>query len=493
MNRYPIQIRARREGPLSRWLWLVKWFLLIPHYLVLAVLYAAFVVLTLVAYVAVLFTGRYPHGIFSFNVGVMRWAWRVGYYGYNVLGTDRYPPFTLAEVPDYPAGLHADYPPPLKRWQPLVAWLFAIPQLLIVGALTGAASYTYHPNSTTTVSVPIGLVSVGILVAGLALLFAARYPRGLYDLLVGVARWSWRVVAYLALLTGTYPPFRLDQGDREPDGGPDDAPDGAIALAHPSTVAAPPPSSGGAAGHVVALVIGVLLLFTGIGLGIGGAGVLILDGARDASGYISSPTTGVSSATAAITVEGVNVQAGDTVSRSLSDLGTVRLTAKSPTGTPLFIGVGDNADVDRWLRGTAHDQLVDLYGGGEPRYERADGAVRDLSTPAESTFWLASAGGTGTVTLDWKATTGSLAVVVANADGSQGVVADMRAATKLPGFRPLAGGLIAAGITLLLGAFVLIYLGGTGLGRRHGVPHTAPTGPPPVPQYSAPQEPASRP
>jgi len=197
MNRYPIQIRTRREEPLSRWLWLVKWFLLIPHYLVLAVLYAAFVVLTLIAYLAVLFTGRYPHAIFSFNVGVMRWSWRVGYYGYNVLGTDQYPPFTLAEVPDYPAGLHADYPPRVKRWLPLVAWLFALPHILIISALTGAATYQYQTSSTTTVSVPMGLVSVGILVAGFALLFTARYPRGLYDLLVGVARWSWRVVGYV--------------------------------------------------------------------------------------------------------------------------------------------------------------------------------------------------------------------------------------------------------------------------------------------------------
>jgi hypothetical protein len=140
MNRYPLRIEARRDESLSRWLWLVKWLLLIPHVFVLAVLWVGFVVLTLVAYLAVLFTGRYPHAIFSYNVGVLRWSWRVG-YGYEALGTDRYPPFTLADVPDYPARLTVTESPRPPRWLPLVAWLFAIPHVLLLGGLTGAATW----------------------------------------------------------------------------------------------------------------------------------------------------------------------------------------------------------------------------------------------------------------------------------------------------------------------------------------------------------------
>ena len=218
---YPLTLEARLDPGLSRWMWLVKWILVIPHLLVLALLWIAFVVTTFIAGIAILITGRYPRALFDLNVGVLRWGWRVSYYAFSGgLGTDRYPPFTLSESPGYPASLDVAYPERLSRVLVLVKWwLLAIPHYVIVAVIAGGGYQWETADGASVGWGPSGggLVGVLTLVAAVILLVTGRYPQPLFDLIVGLNRWVYRVIAYAALMTDRYPPFRLDQGGAEPE------------------------------------------------------------------------------------------------------------------------------------------------------------------------------------------------------------------------------------------------------------------------------------
>jgi hypothetical protein len=215
---YPLRLRGELAPRLNRWLPLVKWALIIPHVIVLAFLWLAFVLTSVVAFFAILFTGRYPRAIFDFNVGVLRWTWRVSFYSYCALGTDRYPPFSLDDDPDYPARLTVAYPASLSRGLVLVKWwLLALPQYLVVAFFAGGLYAGWDAtNDGTPWLYGSGLIGLFVVMAGVALLVSGRYPRGIYDLLVGMNRWVFRVAAYAALMTDAYPPFRLDMGGDEP-------------------------------------------------------------------------------------------------------------------------------------------------------------------------------------------------------------------------------------------------------------------------------------
>ena len=190
----PVRVRSDIDAP-SRRLWLAKWCALaVPHYPILIGLYLLYPLATIAAGVAILFTGRYPRPLFDFNVGVLRWSWRVMNYRFPMNSTDKYPPFTLASRPDYPGDLEVDYPERLTPWTVLVkSWLLGLPQILICWAM--------EP-----------LLQLLCVIAPFWLLFTGTIPQGMSDLLLGIVRWRYRVAVYVSLMREEYPPFRMDLG-----------------------------------------------------------------------------------------------------------------------------------------------------------------------------------------------------------------------------------------------------------------------------------------
>jgi hypothetical protein len=454
---YPVRLRGELEPDLSRWLWVVKWVLAIPHYIVLAFLWLTLLVLTAIAFFAILLTGRYPRGIFDFNVGVLRWTWRVAFYSYGALGTDRYPPFTLDDAPDYPARLDVAYPERLSRGLVLVKWwLLAIPQYLVLGIILGSTGYVASRADTWGWSLPGGLIGLLVIFAGLALVFTGHYPRGIFDFVLGLDRWVARVGAYALLMRDEYPPFRLDQG------GSDDEPPSALAAGReadePSAAAAvePPARTRSRAGRVALIVVGVIAGIVAFALLVGGCALVAVDRTqRDDDGFLMSPSQEFDSATYAIVSESADIDSGGEWALD-SFLGTVRI--RSDSDRRVFVGIAPAADVDRYLEGVEHDVVTDLDSSGDPEYSRRAGGAPPAA-PGGETFWAASISGTGEQVLDWDPEDGDWSAVVMNQDASRGVSADMSIGAELDSVLWIGIGLLALGVLLAAGAALAITAG----------------------------------
>ena len=457
---YPVRVDGQLDPGLSRWRWLVKWLLAIPHLVVLVFLWIAFILLSIVALVAIVCTGRYPRGIFDFNLGVLRWTWRVWFYAYGANGTDRYPPFSLDREDGYPAHLDIPYPEHLSRGLALVKWwLLAIPHYLIVGLFLGGGLFAWR--STGGAGAGGGLIGLLVLIAAVALLFTGRYPRGLFDLVLGLDRWALRVCAYAGLMTDAYPPFRLDAGPDDPAG-----PIMSDAATTGGQAAAAPRRLGG--GRIVLIVVAVLVGLLSLGLLAAGAGVLVVDRtSRDANGFVMTPRDRLSTTTSAITAS--YRRAGDALAaRGVLDvrgpdwlyagdrLGTIRVRAVAPDGTPLFLGVAPTKAVDRYLTGVGHDAVTG-YDGGNPQYATTPGG-RPKIAPQAARIWVASTVGGGERTLTWPVRSGSWTLVVMNADGRPGVTADAAIGARLSFLGWVAGGLLAAGAVMAALTALLLVL-----------------------------------
>ncbi|MGZ4743089.1 MAG: DUF4389 domain-containing protein [Oryzihumus sp.] len=485
---YPVRVDARLDPGLSRWLWLVKWLLAIPHYLVLLVLWAAFVVLSIVAFFAILFTGHYPRAIFDFNVGVLRWSWRVGYYAYGALGTDRYPPFTLDEVPDYPAHLEVAYPERLSRGLVLVkTWLLALPHYLVVAFFAGGSLALVSGDNRTRVW-SSGLIGLMVLVGAVVLLVTGRYPQSVFDFVLGMNRWVLRVAAYAALMTDEYPPFRFDPGGDDPSaarmtigtpppqqpieaGQPVDttapqaaAPPAGSTAPPPATMAqtAPPAASAGArkwtGGRIVSVVAGAVLLAGSLGLLAASAGLGVLNlASRDRAGFVTTASRTFATSTSAIASSAVQVGAsGQDWSGASWALGDAGVRAESLDPRPVFIGVAHTADAAAWLAGVDHSTVIG-FRDGAPVYRDVTGGTPSVP-PEQAGIWAASVSGTGPQELVWPIQSSDWTVVVMHPDGSPGVIVRADAGATLPVLHWLWVAPLVVALVLIVAGVLLVVL-----------------------------------
>jgi hypothetical protein len=186
---YPVHLEIERQEEYSRFMPLIKWLLAIPHYIALLVLGIGAIFVAIASFFVVLFTGRYPEGMFNYMVGVHRWGLRV--VAYTDLMVDPYPPFTLEDDPAYPVHFDIDYPEHVNRWRPLVHWLLVIPYAIV-------AYIIYY------------LGRIMVFFAFFTILFTKRFPEGMFNIVRISLRWLARASAYEYWMVTRYPPFEWD-------------------------------------------------------------------------------------------------------------------------------------------------------------------------------------------------------------------------------------------------------------------------------------------
>ncbi len=187
---YPVRVDAVYPTELNRFLPLVKWLLAFPHYFVLGILGIAVFFAKIYAFFHVLFTGRYPEGVFIFVRNWLNWAWDVT--AYIMLLHDDYPPFSL-EREGRPTTLEIDYPANgIANWRPLVHWILIFPFAFLTSILAAVAGF---------------VAFIGIFV----ILFTGALPQGMFKLILIPNRWNYRTVAYAGYMVDRYPPFDWDE------------------------------------------------------------------------------------------------------------------------------------------------------------------------------------------------------------------------------------------------------------------------------------------
>jgi hypothetical protein len=190
VSNYPVTFEADYVEPRSRLTTFFRLLLAIPHYIVLALWGIGVFFAVVAAWFALLFTGRWPQGLYDFTAGFLRYYTRVS--GYTWLLTDPYPPFSGGDEPSYPVRLHVGPPlPEYNRLKVLLRIFYVIPAYLIVYVM----------------SIVVELAGIA---AWLVIVVMGKQPKGLQDVIGLCLSYTMRAYALFFLVTETYPPFTDD-------------------------------------------------------------------------------------------------------------------------------------------------------------------------------------------------------------------------------------------------------------------------------------------
>ncbi|MGW7681593.1 hypothetical protein ACWGID_12680 [Kribbella sp. NPDC054772] len=220
----------------------------------------------------------------------------------------------------------------------------------------------------------------------------------------------------------------------------------------------PPPSGGRprmSAGRIVALVIGILVtLASVVGLAVGGALAWLDEGRRDSAGYITSDQVTLTTAGYALTSESLAIDAG-AASIPHRWFGDARIRVQSTDGTPVFVGLANTSDVQRYLSGVAHSTVTDI-GPNHATYTEHAGRA-PVVPPAALRIWRSQASGPGQQSISWPFEQGDWTLVVMAADGSRGVSVRADAGSNAPVLEWLwIVVLVSAGVAFVIGVALVV-------------------------------------
>jgi hypothetical protein len=226
------------------------------------------------------------------------------------------------------------------------------------------------------------------------------------------------------------------------------------------------PRSNWTAGRVIGMVFASIGGLIGLALLIGGIAVLAAYAfARDDDGYFTSDRERLESATYAITTEDIDLGVDETDWAPDEALGDVRVQVEGEE--PVFVGIGADDDVDRYLGDVAHDELTDFHDGA-PEFVLHEGRA-PRTPPGRQDFWVADSEGSGEQELTWDAEFGRWTAVAMNADAARGIDVEADAGVKLDWAIWAGLGMFVVGLLMSVGAVVVILL----VGRRASRESTA--------------------